>query len=99
LRVAASVLVDHAGKQVRLPLVNVSATGALISVEAKEPKFRVGALLFLTLVANEDRKRKVDVNARVVRQAEDGTAVDWSDDEKMVDAVVELLRATGGTAA
>jgi hypothetical protein len=91
------VLIDHAGKAARLPVVDVSATGALISIEAKAPKLRVGALLFMTVSTGGFPARKVDVNARVVRQAEDGTAVDWSDDPHMVEAVAELLRSIPAT--
>src|SRR5688572_25031360 len=62
-RVAASVLVSHDGARARLPLVNVSSTGALIGTGGDGPRLRPGALLFLTLSADDDPTRKVDVDA------------------------------------
>jgi hypothetical protein len=91
--VAASVLLSHDGATARLPLVNVSSTGALIGCGEDTPRLRPGALLFLTLSADDDPTRKVEVDARVVREHANGTAVDWSEDVASIEAVADLLRA------
>ncbi len=92
LRVSASVLIDHFGTLVALPLVNVSLTGALIATtDIERPKLRVGQLLLITFFATADVQRQVDLVARVVRRTETEAAVDWSGDESAQHGIAVLL--------
>ena len=100
LRVSASVLIDHFGTTVALPLVNASLTGALVSrTRGDLPQLRSGQMLFITLFATDDVARQVDLSARVVRVEPESLALDWSGDSVGTHALARLLDALSAAEA
>lgn len=99
LKVSATVLVEHHGELLALPVLNASLTGGLFSTEGRDfGSLRIGGMLILTLVSNEDTKQQVDLVARVVRVDAAAVAVDWSQlEEQAAHAIARLLHDTSGS--
>lgn len=92
MRVSASVLIDQSGTLLALPLVNISLTGALVSMSQSElPALRVGLMLFITVFATEEVHRQVDLTARVVRMTDRDIALDWTADRAAAYDLARLI--------
>jgi hypothetical protein len=82
LQLSASVLIDHSGVALTLPIRNISLTGALVETQGSlVGRLRIGSMLLLAVVANDDETKRTDLLARVVRHEPDATAIDWSQDK------------------
>lgn len=97
---ASVLLKGSGGKHIVLPVRDMSLSGLFLSAEGHDlSSLPVGTPLEFMLFASDDVKNEVDVKAKVVRQAPDGIAIDWSEDltaTYKIALLMETLPARGG---